>query len=197
MLYEVLEILKNQSAKFLEDKGEGTDLVLLANGALMDDPNQNALQDKILLSLLNIEEEIVLKNKPNTRVENGITKYKNKAVHLNTYVMFAANRNGYDKSLLALSYILQFFQGKKVFTQTNTPLLADGGKLDHISEFHFTVQLYTPSFEQLNYVWGMMGGKSRPCALYKLSIIKVERNVLKGTGPAITEINGELNHILS
>ncbi|MCP4969124.1 MAG: DUF4255 domain-containing protein, partial [Arcobacter sp.] len=54
---------------------------------------------KVVLSLLNLDEEIALKNNPNVTFENGETQYRNKPINLNLYILFSANRGIYKKSL--------------------------------------------------------------------------------------------------
>ncbi|OAB78820.1 DUF4255 domain-containing protein [Cochleicola gelatinilyticus] len=194
MIYETLEILKDQVSEYLELKQSEANLVVLENVAKIDDPEITTMNDKIVLSLVNIEEEISLKNNPNIRIKNGETVYKNKPIHLNVYILFSANRTVYTRSITSVSYILEFFQGKNVFTQTNTPLNPTITTLDHITEFKFNVSLFTPTFEQLNYIWGTLGGKSLPSILYKVSIVKVESDTITDKGTPITQIEATLKN---
>lgn len=194
MIYETLEIVKDQVSKYLEQKTADANLVVLENVSKHDDPDLNIMKDKIVLSLLNIEEEIALKNNPNVKFKNGETIYKNPPVNLNIFALFSANRNTYTRSLTAISLIIEFFQYKKIFTQINTPLNPAIPALNNIKEFRFVAELYTPTFEQLNYIWGTMGGKSLPSVLYKISIVKIESDALLEKGKPITEISGILNN---
>ena len=195
MIYETLEIIKDQVSNFLDDKLSESNLLVLENIAKMEDTDITTMNDKVVLSLINFEEEISLKNLPNVNFKNGSYEYKNKPVNLNLYVLFSANRSVYTKSITALSAIIEFFQDKKVFNQLNTPLNPTITALDHVKEFKFTVELYTPTFEQLNYVWGTLGGKSVPNVMYKVSIIKVEGTSIVKKGSAITEIEGEIENL--
>ena len=52
--------------------------------------------------------------------------------------------------------------------------------------------LYTPTFEELNYVWGTLGGRQLPSVIYKIQLIEIDRNELLGTGKLITEITDTL-----
>jgi len=195
MIYETLEIIKDQVSNFLDDKLSESNLLVLENIAKMEDTDITTMNDKVVLSLINFEEEISLKNLTNVNFKNGSYEYKNKPVNLNLYVLFSANRSVYTKSITALSAIIEFFQDKKVFNQLNTPLNPTITALDDVKEFKFTVELYTPTFEQLNYVWGTLGGKSVPNVMYKVSIIKVEGTSIVKKGSAITEIEGEIENL--
>ncbi|MGB0788474.1 MAG: DUF4255 domain-containing protein [Marinirhabdus sp.] len=192
MIYETLEILKHQVNQYLETLYPGeTDVVTLDNIALWESPDSNAMNDKIVVSLLNLDEEPTLRNNPNKRFQNGQTVYQNTPVNVNLYVLFSSNRSTYSKSLTSLSEIIQFFQGKRVFNQTNTPKNPTVSALDALSEFSFTTTLFTPTFEQLNYVWGTLGGKSLPSVLYKVSLIPIERTSVQKKAPVITTVNSD------
>ncbi|SRX54955.1 DUF4255 domain-containing protein [Aequorivita sp. CIP111184] len=195
MIYETLEIIKDQVSKYLELKTADSNLVVLENVSKHDDPEINTMNDKVVLTLLNIEEEIALKNNPNVKFKNGETIYKNTPVNLNVFALFSVNRNTYTRSLTAVSYIIEFFQSKKIFTQNNTTLNPSIPALENIKEFRFIAELYTPTFEQLNYIWGTLGGKALPSVLYKISVVKIESDTLTEKGTPITEISGVLNNI--
>lgn len=195
MIYQTLEIIKDQVSNYLEHKTTDANLVVLENVSKHDDPDNNTMSDKVVLSLLSIEEETTLKNHPNVKFENGETIYKNAPVNLNVFALFSANRNTYIRSLAAISLIIEFFQSKKIFTQVNTPLNPAIPALDDIKEFRFITELYTPTFEQLNYIWGTLGGKALPNVLYKISIVKIESDTLLKKGTPITEVSGIINNI--
>ena len=192
MIYETLEIVMDQITKYLETKPNDDSVLILENIAKQDDASVLRLKDRIAVSLLNMEEESTLRNIPNISFKDGKTIYKNNKVNLNLYVLFAANRTAYDKALVSINNIVEFFQSKKVFTQVNTPFTPTSTIFDELKEFKFIVDLYTPTFEQLNYIWGTLGGKSVPSVLYKISIIEIESDTMKDMGQPITNVVGEL-----
>ncbi|MCG2418352.1 DUF4255 domain-containing protein [Aequorivita sp. F47161] len=197
MIYETLEILKDEVSKYLELKTTDSNLVVLDNISKYDDPDINTMNNKVVLSLLNIEEETALKNNPNFKIKNGETVYKNPAVHLNIFALFSANRSTYTSSLTNISYIIEFFQSKKIFTQINTPLNPAVPALANIKEFKFLAELYTPTFEQLNHIWGSLGGKALPAVVYKISVVKIESSSVLEKGRPITQISGTLKNTTS
>lgn len=196
MIYETLHILREQVNNYLKIFDTNNSLVL-GNVAMLessaDDPNSQQMTNTNILSLLNIEEETTLKNKGNRTIKNGEVYYKNDPVPLNLYLLFSCNRNTYEFSLQSLSKIIEFFQGKKVFTHTNTVFTKSTSALSDVKEFKFIVDLYTPTFEEMNYVWGTLGGRQLPSALYKVTLSHIEREAYSGRGNLITEINGTLN----
>ena len=136
-----------------------------------------------------------MKNLKNTVTQNGNHIYKNNPINLNLYLLFICNRTDYAFSLRSLSGIIEFFQGKKLFTQTNTTFSRSNEAMQAITNFKFTVELYTPTFEELNYIWGTLGGKSYPSALYKLNLVSLEREHILGSRAPIATLGGTLNHI--
>lgn len=194
MIYETLEIIKDQIGQFLDAKLSETNSVVMENVAKLEDITVTMMNDKVVLTLLNLEEEIALKNKPNVNFVNGEYVYKNKPINLNLYILFSANKTTYTTAITALSFIIEFFQNKKVFTQTNTVLNPTILALSNIKEFKFNIELYTPTFEQQNYIWGTLGGKSVPNVMYKVSIVKVEGTNISEKGIPITEVAGDLNN---
>ena len=191
MIFETLSILSEEVDAYL-----GGDVITIENVTAIEEgqgnnPN-NGLTDNVIMTLLNIEEEKTLKNFPNTGLKNGKVQYKNPSVNVNLFVLFCANRSSYTQSLLDVSKVIEFFQGKRVFTQANT-IYKRQVPLDNVGNFHFTAELYTPTFEELNFIWGTLGGRQLPSVLYKLSIIEIERgNVIGESGP-ISESIGKSN----
>jgi len=194
MIYETLQILKEQLDKFLIDEGLGK-IVVLENIALWESGSNDStkVDDKVVLTLLKMEEETTLRNIPNFKIRNGKTEYKNPPVHLNLYLLISANCDTYDKSLRSISKVIQFFQGKKIFTSANTIYNRTNVAFDVLNYFKFVLEIFTPSFEQLNNVWGTLGGRQLPAVIYRIQLIKLEHDKKLSTSSVITHIGGELN----
>ena len=153
----------NISKAFDTDSGTGTD----------------SLTNKAIVSLINVEEDRLSKRQlPYVKTDNGVV-YKNPAVHLNLYLLFAVNLQNYMDSLQLLKYIVQFFQQQYVFNRQQYPDLA----VEKI-----IAELYSLSFEQEKNLWGNLGGKSLPSVLYKVRTVPIEENLPYATGEFITEI---------
>lgn len=196
MIYQTLEILTTQINKHLRTKTNDDSELILENIAKQDDATITKLKDRVVVTLLNMEEESTLKNIPNTSINDGKIIYKNNKINLNIYVLFASNRTAYDKALISIHNIIAFFQSKKVFTQANTPITSSNSLINNLKEFKFTVELFTPSFEQLNYIWGTLGGKSVPSVVYRISSIEIVSNTINETGPLITNVSGDFKDII-
>ncbi|KOP39635.1 DUF4255 domain-containing protein [Flavobacterium sp. WLB] len=192
MIFEVIQIISEQVNNYLDEIGLEKSVVP-ENIAFLESQNDDitdALKNAVALTVINLAEEATLKNFPNHTVENTKTIYKNSVVNLNLYILFSANRDKYINSLKDISKIIEFFQGKRLFTQANTIFNRSTSAMSNVDNFRFTVELYTPTFEELNYIWGTLGGKQLPSALYKVSMIQIERNIVQAEGQVIGEFSG-------
>lgn len=191
MVFEVLQILTEEVNNYL-----GGSPVSLDNIATItsEQGDSSGTSTDIILTLLNLQEETTLKNKPNYSVEGTRITYKNNVVNLNLYILFSANNDKYNEALKNLSKIIEFFQGKKVFAQANSIYNRDDVSMSRITNFRFVVDLFTPTFEELNFVWGTLGGKQIPSVMYKVSLVEIEREAVLGKGDLIHQINGDIKH---
>jgi len=196
MIYETLQILKEQLEVYFSDEGLGK-IIALENIALWESGSEDAskVTGKVILTLINIEEESSLRNLPNYKVNNGKTEYKNPPVHLNLFLLISANCDTYDKSLRSISKAIEFFQGKKVFTSANTVYNRTNVAFDILDSFKFILDLYTPSFEELNYVWGTLGGRQLPSVIYKIQLIQIEQDKKLAESEVINSISEDLNEM--
>lgn len=188
MIFETLHLMKEELNRFFGELPDPiSNPVFIENIANID--NISSPND-IFLTLLNVQEEVTLKNKNNSYIENFKVNYRNPTVNLNLFILFSVNIN-YNESLKRITKIIQFFQGKKVFTDTNYNV-SDDGPLLGLEPFKLIADLYTPSFEELNNIWGSLGGKQYPSVMYKVSMVEIERDVLLSEGSVITEISNTL-----
>ncbi|MBB4079690.1 hypothetical protein GGR28_002315 [Lewinella aquimaris] len=190
MLLESLRLVEQSLNTYLFQRLGGVAGVVevaLGNVSAIEQPGAN-LDDKLIISLVNIEEERSLKNARTVRA-NGLTgtmEYRNAPVSLNLYLLFSANfTNNYDKALRILSLVIEFFQGNRVF---RTPAPGSIGALTGgMAELSFN--LYTMTFEQLNHLWGALGGKQLPSALYRVYLVQLEDSAAEEAGHLIEEIS--------
>ena len=104
--------------------------VVLGNIALLE--SLEVMADKLVISVVNIEEEATLKNGQNylkNPIRNNVESIQ-PPVYLNLYMLFSAtlsssdNNNidiSYQSALSRISHLIEFFQSKKVFTLQNSP----------------------------------------------------------------------------
>jgi hypothetical protein len=187
MIFEVLKVISEEVNTYLSPSK-----VSLDNIANLDQEGEGD-SSGVILTLLNMQEEFALKNRSNNRISGTEVTYQNPKVSLNLYLLFSGSNATYTEALKSISKILQFFQGKRVFTQSNTNFQRDDDEMKNLKNFKFIVDLYTPSFEELNFIWGTLGGKQYPSAIYKVSLIEIEREAILGKGAVISGLNANLN----
>jgi len=194
MIYETLQIIKEQLETFLEEEGFGK-IVLLDNIALWQSGSDDAsrIDGKVVLTLLKLEEESTLRNSPSVQVVDGRTEYRNPDINLNLYLLISANCDTYDKSLSAISKTIQLFQGRNNFTKANTVYKQPNMAFEDIGSFRFVLNLYTPTFEELNNIWGTLGGRQLPSVIYRVQLISISSDKMSGAGSVITRVKGNLN----
>lgn len=195
MIFEVLQIITEEVNNFFNIEIEEKPVSLDNIAFIESEANDNSsTSNNVILSLLHTEEEATLKNISNHQIEGTKVVYKNNKVYLNLYIMFSINRSDYTESLKSISKIIEFFQSKRVFTQNNTSFDRELDGMDKVKDFRFTVELFSPSFEEMNFIWGTLGGKQYPSVIYKVNVLEIERDITQSEGSLITEINGSLNH---
>lgn len=194
MLYESMHILKEQLNNYFRDIGLNR-TTELQNIALWESgkDEESRLEEKLIVTLLRLEEEATLKNSPHVKVNENKSEYRNPPLHLNLYLLIAANFKNYDTSLISISKVIEFFQGKKVFTSSNTVYNRDNVAFEILDDFRFNLEIYSPSFEELNNIWGTLGGRQMPSIIYKVQLIQIERDKKLSESKIITHIGGTLN----
>ncbi|WP_367867739.1 DUF4255 domain-containing protein [Pedobacter sp. WC2423] len=194
MIDKALLLLKSELTAFLISKGDNAASVIVDNIGLSETSNGTGLIDSIIISLVNIEEESTLKNQsPLKRFGMSNAIYENAPVYLNLYVLLTCNYfgDGYILALRRLSLVIQFLQAKNSFSSASTV----GGSTDPngIQDLRFTMELYTLTFEQINHLWGSLGGRQVPFAMYKLRLVAISEHAIVREVPLIEEIETNIS----
>lgn len=201
MLRDSLKLIKEELKSYIDANKETNappTEVILRNIALLESEIME-IEEGIIITLVNTEEERTLKNvKTAQRVNfNNSVSYQNPPIHLNLYILFSANFTSgaepYERALNELSYIIRFFQKKNVFTlntSTSDTFLSsifDSNKND----IRLIFNLYSVTFEQLNHLWGSLGGKQLPSVMYRCWLVELKDEQLSKTGALIEEIQSQ------
>ena len=185
MINESLQFIADELNKYLTLKlGPSGDPPRLVTGnvsRVFDPEAGTGLNNKAILSLVNVEEDRVAKQQENFIKTDISTRYKSPQLYLNLYILISVNRTLYSDSLIWLSYILQFFQYQNVFTPISHPAL--DSRIQKL-----IVDLYSLNFEQVNHLWSTLGGKYLPSVLYKVRQITVDEDITTSEGGFIKQI---------
>lgn len=175
MIEPSITYVKDQLKDYLVSKIGATDGNVVLDNIANYDPSDTTsdLVNKVVISLVNVEEESTLKNNSFHRRNSlsGTIDMIDPPVHINLYILFTStpDQTGdrYQKALIRLSYIIQFFQHRKKFL----PVINFEGS-ERKNQLIF--ELYTLTFEQINHLWGSLGGKQVPFAMYKARLIELQ-----------------------
>jgi len=194
MIDKALKFIVGEIDNYIKTKvslPSGAKIVLDNIAKLQDNSGGGGSANKIILSLVNVEEDRLSKNPDNYyKTDDNKVIYKNSPVYLNLYCLFAYNHsendseliNNYEEALKYISYVVQFFQHRNVFTPLNSPSLDPGIE-------KLLMELTTLGFEQLNHLWAVLGGKYLPSVLYKMRLVVIDESLQTASGELIKNVN--------
>ncbi len=204
MIGVALKLLRDELSEYIfSNRRSGDNItqddIVLHNIALLESDTSGDLNNRIIITLVNTEEESTLKN--NAHVLKGLNgiQYVEPAVFLNLYILISATlgedlQDAYEFALNRLSLVIQFFQRKRSFTIKNSPFNSISNDDSIVSEIkqdlRLNVELYTLTFEQINHLWGSLGGKQVPFAMYKVRLVKIQEIVTE-EAPVIEELQND------
>ena len=168
-LYRIAEELNSSMYEKWGPTINGTnEVVQLDNIANIND-EKNELHNKIILTLLKVEEENALKNAGfySKKPSNKIEKHQ-PAIYLNLYLLVAVTKKDYREALQLLSDTITFFQGKKVFTGH-----LQGAADDESPSFRISIELQDINFQEYFDMWSNLGSRQFPSVIYKIRLLKM------------------------
>ncbi|MDI6402696.1 DUF4255 domain-containing protein, partial [Balneolaceae bacterium ANBcel3] len=153
------------------------------NAVLKQDGSVAISNNHIGISLVNVEEEKHGKDpaRPASQLDGRFTQ-SNPEVNLYSYLLFSAHFSDYKESLKALSHVIMFFQGRHVFERTRFASLEAPVE-------RLVFELQSLSLEQLNHLWGTIGGKYMPSVVYKMKMLVFNDGQPLQTSHPVKEIN--------
>lgn len=185
MIYKALIFLEKELHDYFETNYE-RDVAMtyvVSQDGNTDPQNDNS----VLLTLISIEEEKALKSQsPYVKGVNGSSIKVNPEIKLNLQILFTANFKDYKEAIKSLSGVLRFFQGRNVFDHQNSPALDPG--IDKL-----ILELITPSFEQLNHMWGYLGAKYMPSVMYKVRMLTIQESKALESVEGVAGINKDFS----
>jgi len=203
VIEKALILLREELSAYLVAQGDPAS-VIIENIGLFETEQGADLQNNIIISMVNIEEESSFKNGQTfSKWPDGKARYENRPIYLNLYVLFTANftggappNNGYVQALKRLSLVIEFFQGKDVFTPASSSIplpaeLSDLGNPD-VASLKLNMEMYTLTFEQINHLWGSLGGRQIPFVMYKVRMVAITDRSVRREVPLIEEVETNL-----
>jgi len=202
MIAHALSIVRNELDRHLVSYGPAAPQAELGNvGEVLAGGNNGPARGRIVLSVVNMQAERTLENVPNyIRDDTALqVRYENAPVFLNLAVLVTATHTTYMDALVALSRAILFFQHRHVFTPdnvdpssltTNAPVNA----LVRLEDFKLIIKLSSPTLEEVNHLWGTLGARQLPFALYWVRMLEMRFEATLSEGGLITEVIGDFAH---
>ena len=186
MLHNLLPIIGDELNEFLMSRYKTNEDRVIISNLMNQDGSQNSDGiNKVVCSLVNIEEETTLKSSYGTVPSSTGFVAGPGSIHMNLTVMFSSMFQGknYADALKYLSGVIYFFQTKPVFTINNTP-----GLSSNIEKVVFDI--VNISYHDMNSIFSMMGAKYLPSILFKVRMLTFSTDNINDTIPGISAISG-------
>lgn len=153
------------------------DIAVLGNVLEQDGSVGAQLDNRIVVSLVNIERDTLAQRAPRAAAHPlARSVVTEEPVHLVLSVMFAAHFSGsnYAEGLKMISAVVGFFQSRPVLDPHNTPGL--DRRIDRLA-----LDIANLSVAELSNLWSILSGKYLPSVLYRVRLVSVDRDQVKGT----------------
>lgn len=158
----------------------GNPVIELANIATLNDGDEFlSSKSSIILSIVNIEEDKVMKNQTlyQNYIPSGNTveKYKNPTQNLVLSLLFASyniDQSKYTEGIDKLEAVIRYFQNKRVFywqAENLFEYMPENGFYDKL-----TFDMISLKTDQLNQMWSYLGAKYMPSVLYQVQMISIQ-----------------------
>ncbi|MFN8356903.1 MAG: DUF4255 domain-containing protein [Spirosomataceae bacterium] len=183
MVFDALDFLRNQLANSQLAPVGFINNVAVRNIQREGEPVNNAADNNVYVTLVNIEEEKHLRGQAPHYHFQSADQYLllNPMLNLNLYVLFSAYCAQYTEALKCIQYVIRFFQSRNVFENipnVNNPTIEK-----------LMLELQSQTLDQNASMWQQLGGRYVPSVLYKarlVSILEIPNNADSGT--VVTEI---------
>lgn len=200
MIENALILLREELSSYLVHRGYPV-AVIVENVGLRA-KNHHPLQGhQLVISLLNIEPDLSLKNAPVHQKKEITTTPDSRQFLLNLYVLVSADYNttlsGSDDYLQAirhLSLTVEFFEDRPVFTPASSivhlPAPLNDISNPGIRALRLTVELDALHLKQLAHLWALPGAGPLLSVLYKVRMVTVVESHTTVLPPSVQKENG-------
>lgn len=186
----ISHIATNVNQQLMRSFGLNEDVVVVANLLEQDGTVATHVNNKIVLSLVNIEKESAVMAHSRGGASSGMRSIvSNPPIYFNLYLMFASYFSGsnYQEGLKFISQTIGYLQGQSVFDQQNSP-----GLDRNISKL--VMEVYNLDITTLSNLWGVLSGKYLPSVLYKVRMVMVDSNTVRSQTTAISSPDAKMDH---
>ena len=179
-------ILSELNIYFSLRSGSVADSAVVAGNLFDTDGSLNtATQNKVVMSLVNIEQDAVYKPLESfKKLPDGSSKRMKPEININLYLLFIANLSTYSEAMKSLTHIISFFQLNSYFNYTNINGLEN-------QQGRISIDMFSMTFEQQNNLWGVLGAKYMPSIMYKVGMMEIRDEQIEDVALPVQEIHIE------
>lgn len=189
MIDKILKFLAQELDVFLAGRfpaGGQEERVRLSGLSLPSGDPPPGLDNKVVLSLLNLERENAAPVSTTTRRTDGGFDRHAPPLHLNLQLLASASfANDYTQGLARLSAVLGFFQGRHSFTPETAPGLPPNVE-------RLTVEFLPLSLGEMSNLWTTLGAKYMPCAVYRVRMVTIQQGWMLEAEPQVVATDGRV-----
>ncbi|UGQ48183.1 DUF4255 domain-containing protein [Massilia endophytica] len=143
---------------------------VLASLSNPDDSVPLGIDNKLVLSLVNIERETAIGSTGFVSRQGTAYGKTNPTLYLNLYVLLSASyANNYAGALKMLGHAMAFFQAKWGFDPQNSANFPAG-----VSQL--SMEVVSLSMAELSTLWAVLGANYLPSVVYKLRMVTVQED---------------------
>ena len=161
---------------------------LISMSSVLKQNGEVAIPDDAMgMTLISLEEETTMGaslNYVSTAEGQGLV---NPDLHLNMHLLITANYSNYIEGVKSLGLVLRFFQGQNVFNAENSADIESAGVQKLI------VKLCKIPFEKQNHVWGTLGAKYMPSAIYKVTMVSIQEDQILERVPSSSSLDTQIS----
>lgn len=182
MISKALQFTNDVLDQFLINRFNLDESKVLLNHLIEANGNIPAAnQNKIIISLINIEKETA---KPfynrNLQLDNGNYATINPSERYNLDVLISSNFDNYAETLKFLNAVILFFQINPYLDKSVAANIPNG-----LEKLEFEIEKIT--YVQMQGLWTSMGAKYQPSVIYKMRLITIQGNESSGFESAVEQ----------
>ena len=184
MIDAAISHISGELNQFLKRSSElDEDVVVVSNILEQDGSVASHVNNKIVVSLVNIQQDTVPFRQQNLASVGSVRSVvSTPPLYFNLYF----SGNNYHEGLKFISSTINYFQGQPVFDRSNSPGLA--GNIDKL-----VLDIENLSMSDLSGVWGMLSGKYLPSILYKVRMVTYDSGAVIKQTASLTQPQLSLN----
>jgi hypothetical protein len=188
MINEALQFTNEVLDQFLKNRfGLDESKVLLNNLIESNGSVPQINQNKVVISLINIEKETV---KPfysrNQKLAGGNYSDVNPAERYNLDLLISSNFEDYNETLRFLNAVIIFFQVHNVLDAAVSSSIPAG-----LNKLEFEIEKIT--YHQMQSLWTAMGAKYQPSVIYKMRLVTIQGDQPEGFTKAVSATSNSTN----